>query len=267
MRITIACACLLAGLLAAAVPGDGPALQPASRLPALAQGGTVAMPPFGVGERLTFEIGYGFVKAGTAIMGIPGLVESDGRACYRIVSVAESNAFVSAFFPVRDVAESLLDVRDLVTRRFEKTLREGNYRAHDLVEFDHERQVAVYPEREEVVPLASGTQDILSSLYVVRMLDLEVGRSVFIENHADRRNYPLEILVLRRERVTVPAGTFDCIVVEPRMKGAGLFSHKGRLWVWLTDDDRRLPVMMRSKVVIGSISAELAEYSLADGVQ
>jgi len=242
---------------------DAPAA--AVRAPALSHDGTVDVPPFGVGERLTFEIGYGFVDAGTAVLGIPELVEHQGRSCYRILSVAESNSFISSFFHVRDVAESYLDARDLVSRRFEKSLREGNYRAHDLVEFDHERQIAIYPDRSEIIPLAAEAQDILSSLYTVRMMDLEVGRSVFIENHADRKNYPLEILVVKKERVSVPAGRFDCIVVEPRMRGAGLFSHKGRLWVWLTDDDLHLPVQMRSKVVIGSISAELAAYTLADG--
>jgi len=243
------------------------AVAGAPRIPALSADGTVSVPPFGVGERLTFEIGYGFVDAGTAVLGIPELIDYRGRSCYRILSVAESNSFISAFFPVRDVAESYLDARDLISRRFEKSLREGNFRAHDLVEFDHERQIAIYPDRKEIIPLAAEAQDILSSLYTVRMMDLEVGRSVFIENHADRKNYPLEILVLRKERVSVPAGRFDCIVVEPRMRGAGLFSHKGRLWVWLTDDELHLPVLMRSKVIIGSVSAELAAYTLADGAR
>jgi len=260
----------LAASTCSAQGGEDPVSAPSagsspSRVAALTQDGTPAVPPFGVGERLTFEIGYGFIDAGTAVLGIPELVEHEGRSCYRVLSVAESNAFISTFFPVRDVAESYLDARDLISRRFEKSLREGDYRAHDLIEFDHDRQVAVYPDRKEVVPLAAEAQDILSSLYTVRMEDLEVGASVFIENHADRRNYPLEILVLRKERVSVPAGRFDCVVVEPRMRGAGLFSHKGRLWVWLTDDELHLPVMMRSKVIIGSVSAELSAYTLADG--
>ncbi len=256
---------MTAGLVGWTTGTGGDAIASAARTPALSHDGTVAVPPFGVGEQLTFEIGYGFVDAGTAVLGIPELVDHHGRSCYRILSVAESNSFISSFFHVRDVAESYLDARDLVSRRFEKSLREGNYRAHDLVEFDHDRQVAIYSERSEIIPLAADAQDILSSLYTVRMMDLEVGRSVFIENHADRKNYPLEILVVKKERVSVPAGRFDCIVVEPRMRGAGLFSHKGRLWVWLTDDELHLPVQMRSKVVIGSISAELASYTLADG--
>ena len=232
---------------------------------ALGPGGEVSVPPFGVGERLSFEIKYGFVSAGTAIMGIPRTVMERGHACYHIVSLAESNSFFSVFFTVKDVAESFLDVRELIPRRFEKRLREGDFRAQDLVLFDHERHVALYPRKKDrVVPISSGAQDILSSLYYVRMMDLEVGRSVFIENHADKKNYPLEIRVIKKERIRVPAGEFDCTVVEPVLRSAGLFSHKGRLTVWLSDDEARIPVLMKSKVVIGSISAVLTEVEYAD---
>ncbi len=232
---------------------------------ALGPDGEIGVPPFGVGERLKFEIKYGFISAGTATLGIPETVTERGYECYRIVSLAESNSFFSAFFTVRDVAESYLDTRELVPRRFEKRLREGDFRAHDIVLFDHDRHVAIYPKRgDRLVPISVGAQDILSSLYYVRMMDLTVGRSAFIDNHADRKNYPLEIKVLRKERVKVPAGRFDCLVVEPVMRGAGLFSHQGRLTVWLTDDAARIPVLMKSKVMVGSISAVLTDVDYAD---
>ncbi|MFH1690538.1 MAG: DUF3108 domain-containing protein [Candidatus Eisenbacteria bacterium] len=232
---------------------------------ALGPSGEISAPPFGVGEKLTFEIKYGFVSAGTAIMGIPRTVMERGHECYHIVSLAESNPFFSVFFTVRDVAESFMDVRELIPRRFEKRLREGDFRAHDMVLFDHERHVALYPSKgDRLVPISANTQDILSSLYYVRMMELEVGRSVFIDNHADKKNYPLEIKVLRRERINVPAGQFDCIVVEPVMRGAGLFSQKGKLTVWLTDNEVHIPVLMKTKVMIGSISAVLTDVDYAD---
>lgn len=252
--------CVVVGLCLAltAFPASG------ARFQALGPGGVVSVPPFGVGERLVFDIKYGFISAGTALIGIPEMVDLGGRDCYRIVSVAESNAFISTFFPVRDVVESLFDARDLHSLRFEKHLREGSFRDHEVVVFDQERHVAIYRERddERLVSLSLDAQDILTSLYYVRMMDLVVGSPVYIENHADEKNYPLKINVLRKERISVPAGTFDCIVVEPVMRVAGLFRHKGSLTVWLTDDDLHMPVQMRSKVVIGSISAVLSEFEL-----
>jgi len=245
-------------LLALAPVGAG-----AARIPGVGPDGTATVPPFGVGETLVFELKYGFIAAGDAVMMIQELATERGRLCYHIVSVAESKPFFSVFFRVRDVAESYMDVRDLVSLRFEKHIQEGDFRSDDVALFDQDRHVALYPKRDQLVPLSLAAQDILSSLYYVRMMDLEVGGSVSIENHADKKNYPLEIQVLRRERVDVPAGTFDCVVVEPKLKGAGLFRHSGRLWVWLTDDERHLPVLMKSKVIIGSVAAVLTDYRLA----
>lgn len=232
---------------------------------AIGPSGAVASPPFGVGERLTFEIKYGFVSAGTAVMGIPGIVRERGYPCYHIVSVAESNPVFSMFFTVRDVAESYLDVRRLVPLRFEKHLHEGDFRAEDIVLFDRDRHVALYPKKGQVVPLAYDAQDILSSLYYVRMMDLKVGKSMYIENHADKKNYPLEIRVLKEEHVSVPAGDFDCIVVEPVLRTTGLFRHKGTLTVWLTKDPSHIPVLMKSKVAIGSVSAVLTKLERGAG--
>lgn len=258
-RLVATCA-LCASLLAARSWSPAPAR--ASDHQAIGPSGGVSEPPFSAGERLVFEIKYGFVSAGTASMSIPDIVRERGYPCYHIVSVAESNPVFSAFFTVRDVAESFLEVRRLQPLRFEKRLREGDFRAEDVVLFDRDRGVALYPKKGQVVPLAYDAQDILSSLYYVRMMDLRVGSSVYIENHADKKNYPLEIRVLREERVRVPAGEFSCIVVEPVMRASGLFRHKGKLTVWLTKDAFHVPVLMKSKVAIGSVSAVLTEYEL-----
>jgi hypothetical protein len=70
------------------------------------------------------------------------------------------------------------------------------------------------------------------------------------------------VKVQGRERVKVPAGTFDCLVVEPMLKAGGLFKHEGRIWVWLTDDTTKLPVLMKTKVIIGTVDAKLKTYRL-----
>jgi hypothetical protein len=212
--------------------------------------------PFEVGEKLVFSVRYGFIKAGEAVMEVRGLTSCPGGECFHLVSEARSTGAFSLFFEVRDRVESHMDAEGLYTWRYEKNLHEGNHRAHEVVLFDHARRTATYPDGK-VVEIPAGVQDVLSSLYYVRTLDLEVGSSVFIDNHADGKNYPLEVRVLKREMVEVPAGEFDCLVLEPILKASGVFQHKGRLTVWVTADDGHVPVMMKSKIVIGSISAEL----------
>jgi len=215
---------------------------------------------FGVGERLEFSITYGPIVAGTAVMEVKEITRYNDHRCFRLVSTAESNKFFSVFFKVDDRVESLMDVYGLFSLHFEKHLREGKYRADRYVDFDHSQRLAF--AAEDTIPIKQYVQDALSSLYYVRTLNLHPGNSVFVENHSDKKNYSLEVKVLRRERVRVPAGEFDCLVVEPMLRASGIFKHKGKLTVWLTDDRFRIPVLMKSKVAVGSIASKLKGYTL-----
>jgi hypothetical protein len=217
--------------------------------------------PFKAGERLTFAIRYGIIKAGTATMEVADKTACEGGECFHIISEARSTMPFSLFYEVKDRVESLMDSEELYTWRYEKNLSEGSYRAHEVVMFDQRNHTATYPNGK-VVAVPERVQDVLTSLYSVRTLDLKVGESTFIENHADEKNYNLEVKVLGKEEVEVPAGTYECFVVEPILKASGIFQHKGRLTVWLSTDPSRIPVMMKSKVVIGSINAILTDAVL-----
>jgi hypothetical protein len=224
----------------------------------------VANRAFGVGERLEFSVGYGMIKAGTAVMEIPEIVRFNGKKCYHIISAALSNKFFSVFFKVNDRVESFMDVHELYSLRFDKHLREGKFKADISMLFDQENHLAIYNNSKDTFSVPVYVQDVLSALYFIRTQDLKVGQSIFVDNHADKKNYPLEVKVLRKERIKVPAGTFNCVVVEPILKASGIFQQKGSLTVWLTDDQIKMPVLMKSKVVIGSISTELTNYKLGE---
>jgi len=215
--------------------------------------------PFAVGEKLTFAVRYEFAKAGEASMEVKERVECGGGGeCFRLVSTAWSTMPFSLFFEVKDVVESYMDTEELYTWRYEKHLKEGNHEASEVVVFDQNAHTATYPDGM-VIDIPERVQDVLSSLYYVRTMDIEVGKSLFVDNHADEKNYPLEVKVLKTEKVKVPAGTFDCFVLEPILKASGIFQHKGRLTVWLSTDPSHIPIMMKSSVAIGAINAVLID--------
>ena len=216
---------------------------------------TVENNSFFIGEYLIFEIAYGPIKAGTAIMSIPDTQWVHGRPCYHIVTKAKSNEFFDVFYRVRDRVESWVDMKGLFTWRFEKHLREGKYKADRYERFDQINHV-VYTKKD-TIPVPPFIQDILTSFYYARTVSLDVGKHFNIENFGDGKVYPLKVLVLKKERIKVPAGKFDCIVIEPVLKGEGLFKQEGQLKIWLTDDERRIPVLMKSKIVVGSIDVRL----------
>ncbi len=217
---------------------------------------------FGVGESFSFDINYGFINAGTATMEVARLIEYGGRPCYQIVTRANSNSFFSTFYTVDDRVESIIDAIGLFSWRFEKNLREGSYRSIRIYAFDQREHWTVY--KGDTIEVAPWVQDAISVLYYVRTQELKVGTSVYVDNFTDGENYELEVKVLKKENITVEAGNFDCIVVEPLTQSVGVFKHEGRLKVWLTDDRLKMPVLMKSKILVGSISAELTDFGLGE---
>ena len=219
-------------------------------------------PPFGVGERLVFAINYGAINAGEGVLEITRLEEFQGHPCYRIESTASSNRFFSGFYRVRDKVVSYMDAEQLFSRYFMKRLREGSYRKTVEIVFDHEAQVARYHDGREFATVA-GVHDVLSAFYYVRMLDLEVGSDVFLSAHSSRETYDMRVIVHSREEVEIGLGTFDCFVIQPVMVGEGIFKHEGDLMIYLTADERRIPVLVKSELPVGSVSVELQEFTLA----
>lgn len=216
---------------------------------------------FGLGEYLEFGVKYGMLPAGTAILKIPEIVQFDGKSCFKIVSIASSNNVVSVFYRVRDSVETLVDYDGIFSRKFHKKLSEGGYQIDRTTLFNQRLHLAVTDA--DTIPTYAFVQDALSSLYYIRTQELEPGKDVFVDNHTDRKNFPLKIIVYRRETVEVPAGKFECVVIEPIMRAEGIFKAKGRIWIWLSDDRYKLPVMMKTEVFfLGSVSAQLRKYTL-----
>ncbi|RKZ30925.1 DUF3108 domain-containing protein [bacterium] len=215
---------------------------------------------FAPGELLKFSIDYGFVNAGWANMEVTSIVEYKGRLAYHIQTTAGTNKTFSLFFKVEDRVESLLDTEKFYSLRHEKHLSEGNYRADRWFNFDQQNRRAISKGYDiETYP---NVMDVLSAFYYVRTLEFEPGDTFYLPNHTDGKNYPLRVAVHRREKVSVPAGTFECIVVEPILKAPGIFEHKGNVFIWLTDDEKKMPVLMKTKIIIGSIDASLIEYKI-----
>ncbi len=215
---------------------------------------------FAPGEELTFSVDYGFVNAGWAKMSVLSIVEYNHRPAYYFETKAGTNKSFSVVFKVEDRVESLLDTEFFHSLRHEKHLSEGKYRSNRWFTFDQNKNRA--KSKDYDVETYPNVLDVLSAFYYTRTLELIPGDTLFLPNHTDGKNYPIRVAVLRKESVEVPAGKFDCIVIEPILSAPGIFEHKGNVFIWLTDDGRRMPVLMKTKIVIGHISASLVEYKL-----
>ncbi len=218
--------------------------------------------PFGPGEKLVFRVIYLAAPAGIATLEVGGMSEVDGTEVYRFLATASSSTLFSLFYRVKDRIESFVDVRNLEPVRFEKHLREGrSYRNSEVTIFDRTRNVARTGDREmEILP---GIQDSLSSFYYLRTQVLDVGQTVSVNVNADEKNYCVEVKVLREETVRKWGRNVRTVVVQPILRDVrlgGILKEKGNVLIWLTDDEKRIPVFITARVAFGHLSFVLVDY-------
>jgi hypothetical protein len=216
---------------------------------------------FKEGEKLTFDLNYGFVTAGIAVMEIPRIKKISGRNAYHVNFEVNSVPSFDMFYTVRDRYESYLDVEGLFPWRFEQHIREGGYTRDFSAFFDQRKGKAKTSEGEYEIPLY--VNDIISAFYYARTLDysdMKVNDLINLQNFYKDKVYDLDVKYLGKETIEVPAGKFECVIVEPLVKEGGLFKHEGNIIVWLTDDELKMPVKVRTKIIIGYVEAKLTSY-------
>jgi len=216
---------------------------------------------FPIPERLEFELSYSGIKAGRAVQEVKQVGDE-----IHIVSTAKSAGWLRFFFPVDDRIESYLSSGtpplDIGTPRlYQERKHEGKTITNREARFDrHKLEVTTTDHRNKSVkkqPITKQTYDTLSSFFYFRTVPLQVGTSYYIDIFDCKRLWNTEVKVLRREELVTPLGRFKTVVIHPLLKSEGLFARTGDIFIWLTDDDRRIPVQMKSKVVVGSITATL----------
>ena len=215
---------------------------------------------FASGEYLKFDINYGFVTAGEAIMRISDTTHA-GRKCYKIEFLVNSKPFFDFFYKVDDHYLTIVDSAGMFPWRFEQHIREGGYRRDFTADFDQLNHVALTTEGKHSIP--PYVHDMMSAFYYARLIDYSkygVGQKLHLQNFYKDSTYALDVKFRGRQTIEVGAGTFRCVILEPLATEGGLFKSEGRVLIWLTDDERRMPVRVNTKIPIGSIDSELIEY-------
>lgn len=229
-----------------------------------AQTGDRARVPFSVGEQLHYDVHFGPIRAGSGSMEVRGIETVRGKEAYHTIFEVKGGI---PFYRVHDVFESWFDTSTLSSLKFVQDQDEGPK--------ERERHYEIFPEQAtfrelvkgegEMQPSVSKPLDDGSFLYFIRTVPLVVGRTYEFQRYFRPDRNPVTIRVLRKERVKVPAGTFDAIVIQPIIKTSGIFSENGRAEIWLSDDDRHIMLQMKSKLSFGSLNLYLKSYRAGTG--
>jgi len=221
-----------------------------------------------------FRITYAHLLAGRAWVSVlPG--EPEGRPVLRFVAEARSQGFFAWLFRFRvdDRTVATWEPESGCSLAIEKRLAEGRAVREQSITFDREQGVALVTDpklKDARFAVGPCVLDVLSAFFVTRLRGVPETGELTLPVFDNGKHYQLGVRFLGRERLDLPGPLglkAATIVVEPSLlEGTGLFVKQGRLKIWLTDDARRIPVRMRSKVAIGSVSADLEAYTPASPV-
>lgn len=219
---------------------------------------------FTYGEKLKYKVYYGIISGGTADFEVaPEPVKIKDRNAYHIKVFGRSTGMVDMMFKVKDQFESFMDEEALIPWKATKNVREGGYKALDLVLFDHEKGMASSHQKGKL-EIAERTQDIASAIYYARSTDMtnaKVGDVFPVNFYMDGKNYQLRFRFEGRETIKTDLGTFRTLKVKPQLLEGRVFKDSEALTLWVTDDENKVPVRAESDIFVGSVKVDLDSYS------
>jgi len=247
-----------AGLPVAVGRSTASAQPPQAAFPATAP--SVASVPFGPGEKSRFEVRFGALRVGSGSLEMIGRESIRGIEAWHTMFTVQGGTF---FYRVNDTYETWIDTRNFNSLMFIRQIEEGTRRRTQNFEIIPERGIYIERTRQksEVGRTVAEPLDEAAFLYFVRTVPLRIGETYDFHRYFIPDRNPVRLKVLRKERITVPAGTFNAIVVRPTIKTTGIFSEKGQAEVWLSDDSARMLLQVKSRLSFGSLNLYLTSYT------
>lgn len=217
-----------------------------------------------VGERLTYDLRWEFISAGQASLEILPDTDIKGKSAKHFRLSAKSNQFIDWFYKVRDRIDSYVAKDFSRTLYYTQDQQEGSFRRNIQLLFDWARkevQFINFNKKAKPVGLMETAFDPLGIMYAFRAIEkIEVGKAYELPVTDGRKMVMGHVEVLRKETIRVGGREYSCYVVVPELKHiGGVFkkSPKAKIEIWFTDDERRIPVRLKSKVVVGSFMGDL----------
>lgn len=233
--------------------------------PAFALAGQI---PFKPGEKLVYRIRWSFITAGTAVLQVLEPEIIDGQPAQHFVLTIKTNRLVDRFYKVRSRIEGWTDMAVQHSLLYKKNQNEGRHHRNVIVTFDWDAQIARYIDhiknRERSAPLIPGAFDPISILYYFRTLTLEKGQEVIHPVCDGKKTVMGRGRVIKREKIKIDGNTYDTWLAVPDLKHVGgVFkkSKNAKIRLWVSADQRQVPVKVASKVIVGSFVGELIEPS------
>ena len=219
----------------------------------------IGEPVFKVGEELDYKLKYGFFTAAETTIHVE---ESDkkfeGRPAFHIIADAKTAGTFDVFYKVRNRYETYVDETTLQPYFYTENRKESNYRHTDNVTFNHQDDKIT--AAKGVFPFKGKVFDFLSAYYFSRSIDISkihVGEKFTIPYFLEDGIHTLEITYIGKERVSSALGDFNCLKFNPTIIPGRVFKKNSKLYLWITDDENRIPVKAHVELIVGSVTMDL----------
>jgi hypothetical protein len=219
--------------------------------------------PFYPGEKLTFQLKWTVVPAGEGILEILPIETINGANAYHFVLTAKSNSFMDLFYKVRDRIDAYTNIEMTHTILYKKKQHEGKTQRDVVVNFNWNNNKARYSNMKNVrepIDILEGSFDPLSAFYYIRLFNFKEKLTIERPVTDGKKCIIGKAFVIKKETLELAIGTYDTFLIEPEIEHVGgVFekSKNAKIQVWVTADKRRMPVKIKSNVVVGSFVGEL----------
>ncbi|NEU10308.1 DUF3108 domain-containing protein [Flavihumibacter sp. R14] len=220
-------------------------------------------PVFKAGEELKYRFKYGFMTAAEATLKVKDTdVKFDNRPVFQLTAEGRTAGSFNVFYKVRNRYDSYIDKTQLVPYLYTENIREANYRRNDKARF-YQREKRIVTNKGDFKGDGQ-TFDIVSAYYFARSLDLtkiRPGDKFTMDYFLDDSVANLTVQYVGKERVKTPLGTFNCLKFSPSIQSGRIFRKGSKLYLWITDDNNRIPVKAHAEILVGSVTMELTDAS------
>lgn len=219
---------------------------------------------FNVGETITYNIYWGYIYVGSSHVTTEWVVHDDGRTLLRIRFETHSNSFIEKIYPVSDLQEALIDPETFLPIYYRKDSRQGRRVENEIVYFDHAARKAHWESfvknKKKEIDIDPDSRDLITFMYFLRSRPFDVGKTLTTRVYTDEKIYDLYIKFPEKEGVELDKyGKVTSVMCEPEAAFEGLFVRKGKMLMWVSDDDRRVCTKITAKIPVASIRILLDE--------
>ncbi len=217
------------------------------------------------GEYLKYNLDYGFISAGYAEIKVNHVRLKNGKAVYHVSGFGRTTGVTDWVFRTRDYYDTYIEANTNNPVEFVRNVDEGGYLINRHIVFNHDEKKAVDLKlnADTAFTIQENAQDMLSAYYYLRnanLSNLEKGDLVTINVFMDHKDYPLTLKYLGKEVIKTEAGKIRCLKFIPGVQQGRVFGDEDSIAIWLSDDENKVLVLIKSKIAVGSVKVKLAEY-------